>query len=357
MSILLNISKWIKDKARAIELISEKRMRPNLIEIPKVSILVAAWNEEHLIERHIQSLLDLRYPNKEIIICAGGDDNTEVLARKIVGKKGFVFRQFRHEGKQKALKKCFEQSIGEIIYLTDADTIIDDFSFESLLSVIIAEKEQVATGRYSPLKGQTEKPFVLMQWYQDHYQRTKSPKYIEGLIGRNAILTRGLLESTGGFSSNAPIGTDFYLAKQITQLGNKIRYVHFSNVETEFAESLVHYLKQQSRWLRNIIQHGLRFRAKHQVRYTIKQCLLGTILFLWPLSFPITGWIGGSIWISLIFFITLSRFRYIRFSEKTLHQPRRWQVYFFSPIYIITDLFMLTYTLFSLFHPKHRWRW
>ena len=109
LSILFNISKWIKDKARAIELISEKRMLPNLIEIPKVSILVAAWNEEHLIERHIQSLLDLRYPNKEIIICAGGDDNTEELARNKVEKEGIVFRQFRHEGKQNALKKCFEK--------------------------------------------------------------------------------------------------------------------------------------------------------------------------------------------------------------------------------------------------------
>jgi cellulose synthase/poly-beta-1,6-N-acetylglucosamine synthase-like glycosyltransferase len=357
VSILFNMYKWIKDKSRAKELISETSMLPNLIETPKVSILVAAWNEEHLIERHIQSLIDLRYQNKEIIICAGGDDNTEVLARNLLGKKGFVVRQCPHEGKQKALKKCFEKSLGEIIYLTDADTILDDFTFESLLSVIIAEKEQAATGRYCPIKEQRGNPFVLMQWYQDNYQRTKSPKYVEGLIGRNAILTRGLLEHTGGFSSNAPIGTDFYLAKQITQLGNKIRYVHLSNVQTEFVESLPHYLKQQSRWLRNIIQHGLRFKAKHQVGYTIKQCLLGTALFFWPFSFPISGWAGLAIWIFLIFFITLSRFRYIRFSEITLNQPRHWQVYFFSPVYIFSDLLMLTYTLFSVLHPKHRWSW
>src|SRR5258706_536694 len=46
---------------------------PSAARLPdtvKVSVVVAAWNESATIERHIQSVLALRYPNIQYIVCA-----------------------------------------------------------------------------------------------------------------------------------------------------------------------------------------------------------------------------------------------------------------------------------------------
>ena len=73
-----NWRQWQKDKA-FLAVRSEPEPLPPLEtwpELPLVSVLVAAWNESEHIDRHIQSFLALRYPHKELVLCAGGNDDT-----------------------------------------------------------------------------------------------------------------------------------------------------------------------------------------------------------------------------------------------------------------------------------------
>ena len=48
---------------------------------PLVSLLVAAWNEEAHLVAFLSSFMALAYPQKELILCAGGDDQTWALAQ------------------------------------------------------------------------------------------------------------------------------------------------------------------------------------------------------------------------------------------------------------------------------------
>ena len=74
---------WERDKA----LLARKGEAEPLLpleswpERPMVSVLVAAWNEREHIERHIESFLALRYPHKELVLCAGGEDGTTEFAK------------------------------------------------------------------------------------------------------------------------------------------------------------------------------------------------------------------------------------------------------------------------------------
>src|SRR5215212_9438870 len=43
--------------------------RPVLGATPKVTVLVAAWNEAPMIARHIESVTRLRYPDVEYVVC------------------------------------------------------------------------------------------------------------------------------------------------------------------------------------------------------------------------------------------------------------------------------------------------
>src|SRR4051812_4534366 len=67
---------WKRDKELATRLRLDKSVPPTLRQMPRISALVAGWNEHDRIEDHIRSFLALSYPNIELILCAGGDDDT-----------------------------------------------------------------------------------------------------------------------------------------------------------------------------------------------------------------------------------------------------------------------------------------
>src|SRR5687768_5466499 len=93
------------------------------LEQAVVSILVAAWNEAEHIDDLIASCLRWAYPRKELVLCAGGADDTLRRARRWEGAGVRVLEQLPGEGKQGALERCLREATGEIIVLTDADCV------------------------------------------------------------------------------------------------------------------------------------------------------------------------------------------------------------------------------------------
>lgn len=348
---------WRRDQQRvaAKGLTSSKVDFPS--EMPLVSVLVPAWNEAHYIEAHIEHFKRLTYPQKELILCVGGDDGTFASAEKYANDTILVLHQQAGEGKQRALEHSLEHAKGTIIFLTDADCLLDDNVFERTLHPIICAEEVATTGGFSPFMVDREKPFVRTQWYIDTYARSLSGDHVDGLIGRNAAIRRDVLERVGGFSDPVKTGTDYYLAQKLLQAGVEIRFVPDSIVETEYKVSASSYIKQQSRWLRNIILHGREFGSTAQIRNALLQCGIGAGMLCWPLTWPLTGLVGVMLWLWLFIYGVGSRLRYLAFSQRVLKQPRRLNVYILAPVYFLLDQTMLAYTLLDLMLPNRRWRW
>ncbi|NJK33015.1 MAG: glycosyltransferase [Deltaproteobacteria bacterium] len=87
-------------------------------------MLVAAWHEADHIGAHIAAFQALRYPNKELILCAGGADGTCAIAQGCANESIHILEQMPGEGKQRALRRCYAAASGELIYLTDADCLL-----------------------------------------------------------------------------------------------------------------------------------------------------------------------------------------------------------------------------------------
>lgn len=85
--IAYNMRQWQRDKALAERLRSQRGPAPALAHTPKVSALVAAWNEAAHIDAHIQSFLALAYPDIELVLCAGGSDDTFLRAQRYLGER------------------------------------------------------------------------------------------------------------------------------------------------------------------------------------------------------------------------------------------------------------------------------
>ncbi len=314
---LYNIAKWRQDRALAERLRHELlRPRPRLGTHPGVSILVAAWNEAGFIERHLQSVAALSYPNLEYVVCAGGGDGTLEIVRRLATPGMMVVEQLPGEGKQGALRKAFEYATGEIICLTDADCLLDNESFEQVLAPLINDGEAAASGLAVPLPEQWRTSrFAAYQSAIRYYAEAHAPLYRAGLDGCNAAVRRNALEAAGAFAADVPVGTDYHLAKALLREGYKIRHVVTSSVATRYAVDWRQYSRQQRRWLRNVAMLGAQTGAWDEVGSSLQTSLLGAAMLLGPFVGALLGRWLLALWSLAFAHSVLSKLRYLAFTR------------------------------------------
>src|SRR5918999_1831323 len=93
-------------------------------DLPFVSIVVAAYCEEALIESTLESLLALDYPAFEIVVVDDGSpDRTSAIVRRHLTRGGKVrlIEKRVNEGKAMALNDAIPVTRGEIVVVIDAD--------------------------------------------------------------------------------------------------------------------------------------------------------------------------------------------------------------------------------------------
>lgn len=100
-------------------------------QLPFVSILISAFNEEEVIEQKIHSVFKTRYPSNKFEVLIGSDasdDKTNSivfsLQKQYPSLKFFPFQQRR--GKGNVINDLFQKSEGEIIVLSDANVMLDE---------------------------------------------------------------------------------------------------------------------------------------------------------------------------------------------------------------------------------------
>lgn len=316
---------WQRDQALAERLRAERADVPSLSRTPRISALVAAWNEAAHIDAHIQSFLALAYPNIELVICAGGADDTLARAQRYAGERVTVLEQRPGQGKQKALAECYQRAGGELIYLTDADCRFDDEALARLLAPIVNEGEQVTTGGSRPLDAQAGQLLPAYLWASDTAASAQMPAYVAGLLGRNALVARAALDRSGGMEFSAPTGTDYQLARRLLAADVQIRHVPSSLVASEFPASLGIYQRKQARWLRNLLIYGRRSGARADVLTTLRTVVVGAAMLLAPLA---ALWLGALVllpWALLLAHSAAAKLRYALFTAQLHGQalPRR----------------------------------
>jgi len=98
-------------------------------ELPFISILIAAYNEEKVIAQKLSSILDSDYPKEKLEILVGSDassDATNEILQKI-GEDRDSLRLFLYterKGKPGIINELAEKAKGEILLITDADVML-----------------------------------------------------------------------------------------------------------------------------------------------------------------------------------------------------------------------------------------
>ncbi len=105
-----------------------------LYDSPSVTVIVAAYNEEDLIEEKIKNCLDLNYPQNKlqfIFITDGSSDRTPEIVRKYAEIQ--LLHEDRRLGKMAAIKRAMPYVSGMVTVFTDANTFLNKDALIHLL--------------------------------------------------------------------------------------------------------------------------------------------------------------------------------------------------------------------------------
>ena len=131
-----------------IGLLKPKKIRKRDIE-PKVSILIAAYNEEDCIAKTIENKLALDYPEEKydiIVVSDGSDDRTDEIVQSFKEKKVTLIRQEPRAGKTSALNMAVEKAGGDILVFSDANSMYERTALKKLIANFADQDVGYVTG-------------------------------------------------------------------------------------------------------------------------------------------------------------------------------------------------------------------
>ena len=232
-------------------------------QLPSISIIVAARNEEQNIESCLESLNNLVYSEGKIEILIVDDASTDktlsIASNFIHGKQKFRIihleenDQAKLKGKVRAMSKGIKLTRGEIILTTDADCVVDSLWAKTIaayytddVGVVNGFTTQKVKGSFS---GMQAIDFIYLLFISSGTINLGKPV---SCIGNNMSFRRSAYNETGSFE-NLPFSVteDFLLLSSIKKLKKyKVIYPLNKNslVFSKPASTIRELFNQKKRW-------------------------------------------------------------------------------------------------------------
>ncbi len=230
---------------------------------PKVSLLLAARNEEKLIMRSLQAINALNYPKDKLEILVGNDASTdktaELVADFIQDKPWFKLHQItktvgKGRGKANVLGQLAHQATGEIYFITDVDVKLPKNWILALLQEFDSEKVGIASGTTKCERGGLFATMQAMDWL--HFMGYIKAFANVGVgctsVGNNMAVRAEAYWQTGGYENiDFSITEDYKLFKEVTSRGWEWRTIMGADslgLAWHIPE-ISEMLQQRKRWL------------------------------------------------------------------------------------------------------------
>lgn len=224
-------------------------------QIPNITILVPAYNEEENIKEKMDNLLEIDYPKEKRDIIFINDHSTDSTLEKANKYPIKIINLEKREGKIKAINKGIELAKTDIIVMTDADTILEKDSIKNLISYF-NNKIGAVTGNIQ-LKIKPSFYSIGQKYFQDVENKVR---YYEGLLdsvnsldGRLCAFKKSIIPKI----NEKATADDIELAFQIRRKGYKC----------VFAKNAISYEEPPNNFKEEFKQK--RRRTSHMIKVTI----------------------------------------------------------------------------------------
>jgi poly-beta-1,6 N-acetyl-D-glucosamine synthase len=226
---------------------------------PPVSIIVAAYNEEKVIERTIRSLLAARYPEFEIIVVDDGssDRTSEVVQEHFLNHPKVQLIKKENGGKSSALNVGIERAKYEIIVGLDADTQYSPDAIAAMARHFQDPKVAAVAGNVKV----GNRDSVLLQCQSIEYITNQNfgrrafavVDAITVVPGAAGAWRKSAVVEVGNYLSDT-LGEDMELTWRIRKAGYAIAFEPRAYAFTEAPATLSGVFKQRFRWIYGQIQ-------------------------------------------------------------------------------------------------------
>jgi len=196
-------------------------------DLPGISIIIAAYNEEKVIGKRIENLLELDYPKDslEIIIASdGSDDTTADIVRKYE-EAGVILLDYQdRRGKVNVLNDAVDAAKNEIIAFSDANTIFEKDALKKLVRNFGDERVGCVCGllKFVSVKGSTSGELEGAYWrYETMLKKLEGAR--GSLLGANGAIF-ALRKNLFFKCLEDTIVEDFVVPMKILEKGYKVIY-------------------------------------------------------------------------------------------------------------------------------------
>jgi len=245
-----------------IALSKKEKKRKLPANLPSVSVVVAARNEEENIERCLRSILQVDYPSDKLEVIVADDGSTdrtpEIISK--IKKEYDNLKVIRIEsrinnlkGKANALAQAIAQTNGEFIFLTDADCEVPKTWIKGMLRYF-DDKIGVVSGVTIIESGKIFYGMQSLDWAFLLSVAAAVGRLFKPVacIGNNMVFRKEAYIECGGYQNlKFSITEDFALFKAITKNG-KWEYAFPVDLDTLVVSNPVKTWKelyyQKKRW-------------------------------------------------------------------------------------------------------------
>lgn len=300
--------------------LTTKRRSPSGHYEPYVTIILPAYNEEKVIEKSVQSLMQSTYKKFTIIIVDDGSvDNTWEVAKALENKyKRVTALHQENGGKSSALNNAIAHTGSEVVICVDADTMLPP---ETVSNLIRHFKDDSVAAVAGVVKVGNANSLITKWQALEYISGISIERNAQAFLGAIMIVPgacsawrRNVLLEFGGFS-NDTLAEDCDLALKI-QESKKYKIIQDNDAisYTEAPQTLIALTKQRFRWTFGTIQSLWKHRTMLcNEQYTwlgmyVMPSIIGTLLvpiIFWPLvvALSIINLLTGNFYVIFLFFV------------------------------------------------------
>ncbi|WP_233115049.1 poly-beta-1,6-N-acetyl-D-glucosamine synthase [Aggregatibacter actinomycetemcomitans] len=223
-------------------------------QVPMISLMVPCYNEGNNLDESIPHLLQLRYPNYELIfINDGSKDNTaEVIDRWAAKEPRITALHQENQGKASALNHGLTVAKGKYVACIDGDAVLDYYALDYMVQALEQDPKYAATtGNPRVRNRSTILGRLQVSEFSSIIGLIKRAQGLMGTIftvsGVCCLFRKDVMEEIGGWSTNM-ITEDIDISWKIQIAGYNIMYEPRALCWVLMPESIKGLYKQRLRW-------------------------------------------------------------------------------------------------------------
>ncbi|WP_254598809.1 glycosyltransferase [Polynucleobacter tropicus] len=267
--------------------------RPKVIadqHYPPVTILIAAFNEESVIQETLVGIFKQDYPAdvRIIVINDGSHDQTAEIVKNIQREHSNLelIDLEQNGGKAAALNKGLAKCTTDILISIDADSYILKDGIRHLVGRYLSDPTDTKAVAGEILIRNSRENWITKAQEWDYFLGIATVKRIQSLFqgtlvaqGAFSLYDRKTVQELGGWPEM--VGEDIVLTWKILLAGHRVGHAEDALAFTDCPNTLNKFIKQRQRWSRGLIEA---FKENPLILFKPR---LTTLYVWWNTMFPL----------------------------------------------------------------------